>query len=58
MNTTTFVRGVCIGMVAGAVVDMIVNPRPQARKTTVGKAMQRMGNAMDSAMDTVTTMMK
>ena len=58
MNTTTFVRGVCIGMVAGVVADMIVNPRPQARKTTVGKAMQRMGNAMDSAMDTVNCMMK
>lgn len=58
MNTATFVRGACVGMVAGVVADMIVNPRPQSRKTTVGKAMQRMGNAMDSAMDAITSMMQ
>lgn len=58
MCTTTFVRGICVGMVAGAVVELIASPRPQKRKTAVGKVMQRMGNAMDSAMDTVTDMMK
>ena len=58
MNTTTFVRGVCVGMVTGAVVDMIVHPKANSRKTTVGKAMQRMGNAMDSAMDSINCMMK
>ena len=58
MNTATFVRGACVGMVAGVVMDMIVNPRPKSRKTAVGKAMQRMGNAMDSAVDTITCMMQ
>ena len=58
MSTTTFLRGICVGMVAGAVVEMIANPRPQKRKTAVGKVMQRMGNAVDSAMDTVTDMMQ
>jgi gas vesicle protein len=58
MNTTTFLRGVCVGMVAGAAVDMIVNPRPKVPKTAVGKAMRRMGNAVDAAVDTVTCMAK
>ena len=58
MNTATFVRGVCVGMVTGAVMDMVVNPRPKGRKTAAGKAMQRMGNAMDSAMDTINSMIK
>ena len=31
----------------------MVIPRPKTRKTAVGKAMQRMGNAVDSALETV-----
>lgn len=41
MNMTAFLRGVCVGMVAGAAVDMAAHPYPKARKTAVGKAMQR-----------------
>ena len=37
--------------------DMAAHPYPKARKTTVGKAMQRMGNALDSALVTVTSML-
>ena len=44
---------VCVGMVAGALVEVMVIPRPKTRKTAVGKAMQRMGNAVDSALETV-----
>ena len=53
MNMTAFLRGVCVGMVAGALVGVMVIPRPKTRKTAVGKAMQRMGNAVDSALETV-----
>ena len=57
MNMTAFLRGVCVGMVAGAAADMAAHPYPKARKTAVGKAMQRMGNALDSALVTVTSML-
>lgn len=38
MNMTAFLRGVCVGMVAGAAVDMAARPYPKPRKTVVGKA--------------------
>ena len=57
MNLTAFLRGVCVGMVAGAAVDMAARPYPKSRKTVVGKAMQRLGNAMDSAWVSVTSKM-
>ena len=57
MNMTAFLRGVCVGMVAGAAADMAAHPYPKARKTAVGQAMQRMGNALDSALVTVTSML-
>ena len=52
-KVSTFITGVCVGMVAGALVEVMVIPRPKTRKTAVGKAMQRMGNAVDSALETV-----
>ena len=58
MQMTTFWRGVGVGMMTGVVMGVMVPPRPKARKTTMGQAMQRMGNAVDSALDTVTGMMK
>ena len=57
MNMTAFLRGVCVGMVAGAMMDMAAHPGPKVRKTAVGKAMQRLGNAMDSAWVGVTSKM-
>ena len=52
-KVSTFVTGVCVGIVAGALVEVMVIPRPKTRKTAVGKAMQRMGNALDTVMVTV-----
>ena len=43
MKMGSFAWGLGVGMVAGVVVDMVASPWPKARKTTVGKAMQRMG---------------
>ena len=53
MCMSSFLRGVAVGMLAGAVLEMVVCPYPKTRKTAVGKAMQRMGNAVDSALETV-----
>ena len=41
------------GRQAGAMIEIVVLPRPRPRKTAVGKAMQRMGNAMDQALESV-----
>ena len=57
MDLPTFAKGVCVGMVAGVVVDMVASPRPKIRKTTVGKAMQKMGNAVDQALGDINRMM-
>lgn len=56
VSAKAFLRGVGVGLVTGVVADMMVNPRPKARKTTVGKTMEKLGNAMDSALDSVTSM--
>ena len=45
--------GLAAGMVAGAMLEIIILPRPRPRRTAVGKAMQRMGNAMDQALESV-----
>ena len=58
MKLGSFTWGLGVGMLAGVVVDMVASPWPRTRKTTVGKAMQRMGNAVDSAVDGVSNMMK
>ena len=53
MNMPAFFRGLVVGMVAGAAIDMMTCSTQKRRKTTVGKAMQRMGNAMDTALDDI-----
>ena len=58
MKLGSFTWGLGVGMLAGVVGDMVASPWPRTRKTTVGKAMQRMGNAVDSAVDGVNNMMK
>lgn len=52
MKATAFIRGMAIGMVAGVALDMVA-PAIGRRKTTVGRAMQKVGNAVDSAIDDV-----
>ena len=54
MNMSAFFRGLIVGMVAGAAVDMMASGTQKYRKTAVGKAMQRMGNVMDTALDDIT----
>lgn len=58
MDLPAFAKGMCVGMVAGVMLDMVTAPRPQKRKTAVGKALQRVGNAMDQTISDVRHMMK
>lgn len=53
MKISAFCRGLLIGAAAGITIDMMGYATQSRRKTTVGKAMQRMGNAMDSALDDI-----
>ena len=52
-KTGTFLWGLAAEMIAGAMLEIISLPRPRPRWTAVGKAMQRMGNAMDQALESV-----
>jgi hypothetical protein len=58
LKAGAFLRGVGVGLVAGVAMDMAVNPRPKPRKTAVGKTMEKMGAVMDSAIQSVSSMMK
>lgn len=58
MNLTAFLRGVCVGMVAGAGGGYGGAPLPEAQKNRCGQGpMQRVGNTLDSALVTVTSML-
>lgn len=51
MTNTGFWFGMGAGVVVGAAVGMAVSPGRKAMKTCVGRTMQNMGCAMDSALD-------
>ena len=57
MCKSPFLWGMAAGILVGVTAELIVCPRPKCRKTAVGQAMQRMGNALDSALVTVTSML-
>ena len=48
-----FLCGMAVGIVVGVTAELVACPRPKCRKTAVGQAMQRMGNAMDQALESV-----
>ena len=48
MEHNRFIRGVGIGMLAGAVVGMLVSPCKNEIKRTANKAVQAVGNAADT----------
>ena len=52
-KTGTFLWGLAAGMVAGAMLEIIILPRPRPRNRQKREAMQRMGNAMDQALESV-----
>lgn len=56
-HTGSYLCGMGVGLVAGAIVGAAILTQPKARKTAVGKTMQRVGNAVDSAVESVADMM-
>ena len=48
MCKSPFLWGMAAGIMVGVTAEMIVCPRPKCRKTAVGQAMQRMGNATET----------
>ena len=53
MCKSPFLWGMAAGILVGVTAELIVCPRPKCRKTAVGQAMQRMDNALDTAMEAV-----
>ena len=53
MCKSPFLWGMAAGILVGVTAELIVCPRPKCRKTAVGQAMQRRGNALDTAMEAV-----
>lgn len=51
MKLCAFISGLGVGMLTGAVVDRMTSDRKARR--AVGKTMERMGKAMDSALEDV-----
>ena len=57
MHCAAFMRGMGAGLMVGAVVCAAVLSAPESRKSAVGKTMQRVGNAVDQAVESVADMM-
>lgn len=53
MEHNGFMRGVGLGMLAGAVVGMVVSPGRKELKRKANKAAQAVGNAADSISDAI-----
>jgi gas vesicle protein len=53
MAHNPFLRGVGLGMLAGAVVGMVVSPGKKELKQTANKAVQAVGNAADMLSDAI-----
>ena len=56
-RTGSYLCGMGAGLMVGAIVGAAMLSRPEARKTAVGKTMQKLGNAVDSAVESVAGMM-
>lgn len=50
MEVTTFFKGMGLGLIAGAAAEMVITGT-SARKTTVGKTMQKVENSVDAAIN-------
>ena len=50
MSQCRFLWGMAAGVAVGVLGELLVCPHPKCRKTAAGKAMQRMGNALDTVM--------
>ncbi len=57
MTMNSFIRGMVLGMAAGAAVDMLCC-RGKSCQTSVGRAMHRFGDAVDTAVEDVRSCMR
>ena len=48
-----FLRGMCIGALAGAAVEVVMLANARPAQTQAHKAMRAMGNAMDDVVDNI-----
>ena len=53
MEHNRFLRGIGIGMLAGAMVGMMVSPGKKELKQTANKAVQAVGNAADTISEAI-----
>ncbi len=56
-RTGSYLCGMGAGLMIGAIVGAAMLAKPETRKTAVGKTMQKVGNAVDSAVESVADMM-
>ncbi len=48
-----FLRGICVGAIAGAAVEMLMLTSNKSSKTRAGNTMRAMGNAVDDVVDNI-----
>jgi len=53
MNKMDFIKGVGLGMVAGAAVSMMCTPKKKHAKTTAGKMIKTAGRILNDVQDTM-----
>ena len=56
-HTGSYLCGMGAGLMVGAVVCAAVLSHPESRKSAVGCGLQRVGNAVDQAVESVADMM-
>lgn len=57
MTMCGFLKGMAVGMAAGIAADMVINSKAM-RKTEIGKAMHKVGSAMDDMICDVSRAMR
>ena len=50
---TDFLRGICVGALAGAAVEALMLVGDSSAKTRAGNTMRAMGNAVDDVVDNI-----
>ena len=53
-----FCKGLLLGIGMGIAAEWLMMPHPRSRHTSVGKAMEKMGNAVDSALENISDYMR
>jgi gas vesicle protein len=53
MNNTSFIKGVSLGIMAGAVIGMAVKPQKRTVKHMTGKVLKTAGDIIENLTDTL-----